>query len=150
MLYSVCAVLGVCCAWCILYLVYALLGVCYTQCQLMIMTKSDGKEWLNFVFCEDSGVVDNKGWDVGWRWERFGEYQQIWEIRCMTCLIGLRRPHIGVITCLIGIQTCRIRDGKLHRTRNSRKSQFLMMISSISALLSLSRPQLYHYLKTRS
>jgi hypothetical protein len=38
-------------------------------------------------------------------------------------------------------------DGKLTRTRNSLKSQFLMMISPISCL---SHPQLYHHLRTRS
>jgi len=34
MLYSVYAVLGVCCTWCMLYLVYAVLGVCCTRCML--------------------------------------------------------------------------------------------------------------------
>ena len=58
MVYSVYAVLGVCCTWCMLYSVYALLGVCYTRCQLKIMTWQDREGWLNFVFCDDCGVVD--------------------------------------------------------------------------------------------
>jgi len=37
MLYSVYAVLGVCCTWCMLYLVYAVLGVCCTWCMLYLM-----------------------------------------------------------------------------------------------------------------
>jgi len=53
-------------------------------------------------------------------------------------MIGFRRPRIGVITRRIGTRTCRIGDGKLTRTRNSLKSQFLMMVSPISSDLSLS------------
>jgi len=34
MLYSVYAVLGVCCTWCMLYSGYAVLGVCCTRCML--------------------------------------------------------------------------------------------------------------------
>ena len=68
----------------------------------------------------------------------------------MTCLIGLGRTRIGVVTCGIGTRTCRIRDGKLTCTIHSLKSQFLIMISLISSHLSLSRPQLYHHLITRS
>ena len=34
MLYSVYAVLGVCCYWCMLYSVYAVIGVCCTRCML--------------------------------------------------------------------------------------------------------------------
>jgi len=37
MLYSVYAVLGVCCTWCMLYSVYAVLGVCCTWCMLYSM-----------------------------------------------------------------------------------------------------------------
>jgi len=40
MSYSVYAVLSVRCTWCILYLVYVLLGVSGSQCQHMIMTWS--------------------------------------------------------------------------------------------------------------
>jgi hypothetical protein len=61
-----------------------------------------------------------------------------------------KRPRIGVITHRIWTRNCRIRDGQLTCTRNSLKSQFLMMISPISSDLSLSCAQLYHHLRTRS
>ena len=47
-------------------------------------------------------------------------------------------------------RTCHIGDGRLTCTRNSPKSQCLMMISPISSHLSLACPQLYHQLRTRS
>ena len=37
MLYLVYVVLGVCCTWCMLYLVYAVLGVCCTWCMLYLV-----------------------------------------------------------------------------------------------------------------
>jgi len=43
-----------------LYSVYAVLGVCCTQCQLMIMALRDREGRLNFVFCDDDRVVDKK------------------------------------------------------------------------------------------
>jgi hypothetical protein len=52
----------------------------------------------------------------------------------------LGRPRISVITRRIVSHTSCIRDGKLTRTPNSLKSQFLMMISPISSHLSLSLP----------
>ena len=116
----------------------------------MIMTWRDREGWLNFVCCNDSRVVDQKERDGGWRWELWGGYKPIWEIRGTTWLIGLGRPRIGVITCRIGTRTCCIRDGKFTCTQNSLQSQFLIMISPISAYLSLSRPQLYHHLRIRS
>jgi len=59
-----------------------------TWCQLMIMLGRDGVGWLKFVFCDDNRVVDEtERW--GWRWERCGGYERIWEIRGTTCLIGL-------------------------------------------------------------
>jgi len=60
MLYLVYAVLGVCCTRCMLYSVYAVLGVCCPWCQLVIMTWRDREGWLNFVFCNDSRVLDEK------------------------------------------------------------------------------------------
>jgi len=145
MLYWVYAVLGECCTRCIL-----VLGVCCTRCQLTIMIWRDREGWLNCVFCNDGRVVDEKERDGGWRWERCGGYERIWEIRGTTCLIGLGRPRVSVITHPIGTRTCCIGDGKLPRTRNPLESQFLMMISPISSDVSLSRPQLYHHLKTQS
>ena len=58
----------------------------------------------------------------------------------MSYLIGFRRAWISVFTLLIRSSTSRIRNGILTRTGNSRKSQFLSMISSISSHLSLSQP----------
>jgi len=86
--------------------------------------------------------------DGGWWWEWYGGYKRIWEIRGMTCPIGFRRPCIAFLTCRIGSRTCHIGNGKLTHTQNSHKSQFLIMISPMSSYLSLSRPQLYHHLRT--
>jgi len=88
-------------------------------------------------FCDDSKVVDKKERNRGWRWQRYGGYEWPWEIRSTTCLIGFRRPHMGVIIRQIGTWTWRVWDGQLTHTRNSLKSQFLMMISPISSDLSL-------------
>jgi len=137
MLYSVCAVLGGCCTRWMLYSVYAVLSVCYTRCQLMIMTWRDGEGWLNFVFGDDIRVMDEKERDGGWRWDQCGGYARIWEIVGTTYLIGLEWPRIGVITRQIGTLTCRMRDSQMTHTRNSLKSQFLIMISPVPSHLSL-------------
>jgi len=155
------AVHGACCTRCMLYTVYAVLGVCRTRCVLHLAYAAPGvNSWwwhgeierydLTLCSCNDGRVVDEIESDGGWRWERYGGYERTWEIRVMTCLIGFRRPRIGVITCRIGTHTCCIRDGILTRTRNSLKSQFLMMISPIFSDLSLSCAQLYHHLRTWS
>jgi len=81
----------------VLYSVYAVLGVCCTRCRLMIMPWRDREGWLNFVFCDDGWDVDEKERDGGWRSERCGGYERIWEISGTTCLIGLGRPRIGVL-----------------------------------------------------
>jgi len=71
MLYSVYAVLGVCCTRCMLYSVYAVLGVCCTRCMLysvyaVLSVNSwschgrDRAQWLNFLFCNDCGVVNEE------------------------------------------------------------------------------------------
>jgi len=138
------------CTRCMLYSVYAVLGVCNTRCPLMIMTWRDREEWLNFVFCDDCRVVDEKERYGGWRWEWWGGYERIWVIRGTTCRIGLGWPRIGVITGRIGTRTCYIGDGKLTRTWTYLKSPFLMMISPIPSHLSLSCPQFYHHLRTQS
>jgi len=54
--------------------------------------------------------------------------------------MGFRSPRIAGYTHQIGSSTCHIRPGKLSCTRNSLKSQFLMMISLICFHLSLSLP----------
>ena len=133
-----------------MYTVCAVLGVFSTWCQVMIMTWRDRDGWLNFVFCDDDRVEHDKERDGVWWWEGCGVYEQLWEIRGMTCLIGLGRPRIGVITCQIRTRTCRIGDGKLTCTQNSLKFQFHMMISAIPAHPSVSCPQLYHHLRTQS
>jgi len=133
-----------------LYSVYAVLGVCYTRCQLTIMTWRDREGWLNFVFCDDSRVGDEKERDGEWRWEWCGGYEPIWVIRGTICRIGLGWPCIGLITPRIGTRTCCIRDAKLTGTQNYLKSQFLIMISPVPSHLSLSSPQFYNHLRTRS
>jgi len=102
------------------------------------------------VFCNDGRVVDEKerdGDDDEHNVEDTSGYERS---GVQLCLIGLGRPRIGVITRLIGTGTCCIGDGRLTGTQNPLKSQFLMMISTITSLLSLSRPQLYHHLTTQS
>jgi len=105
---------------------------------------------LTLCSCDDGRVVDKNNRDGGWRWERYGGYKQLWEIRSTTCLIGFRRPRIGVVTRRIGTRTCPIADSELYCPRNCLKSQFLMMISPITSDLSLSCAQLYHHLRTQS
>jgi len=133
-----------------LYLVYAVLGVCCTLCQFMIMIWRDGEGWLNFVFCDDGRVMDDKERYGGWRWERCGGYERIFQISGTTWLIGLGRPRIGEITRRIGTRTCHTGDGKLTHTPNSLKSQFLIMICPTFSLLSPSLPQLYRHFRTQS
>jgi len=133
-----------------LYSVYAVLGVCCTRWQLIIVTWSDREGWLDFVFCNDDSVVDEKERDGWWRWERCGGYRRIWKIRSKTCLLGLGRPCFRVVTRRIRTRICFLGDGQLTHTHNSLKSQLLMMICPISSHLSLARPQLYHLLRTRS
>jgi len=100
------------------------LGVYYTQCQLMIMPWRDREGWLNFVFCNDGKVVDNKQRNGGWRWGQCGGYARIWEMRGTTCQIQLGIPDVSVITRPIGTRTCHIGDGKLTRRRHSPSSSF--------------------------
>jgi hypothetical protein len=45
MLYTVYAVLGVCCTGCMLYWVYAVLGVCYPRCMLYSVYAVLGVYW---------------------------------------------------------------------------------------------------------
>jgi len=137
---------------CMLYSVYAALSVNSWWWHGEI----EMNDWTLYS-CDDGRVVDKKERDGGWRWKRYGGYKWLWEIRSTTCQIGLRRgfigfrrPRIGVSSRRIRTCTCRVGDGQLTRTRNSLKSQFLMMISPISSDLSLSCAQLYHHLRTRS
>jgi len=89
----------------------------------MIMAWRDSEGWLDFVFCNDVRVVDEKERDGGWKWERCGGYERICEIRSTIYLRGLGRPRIGVITYQIGTCTYSVGDGKLTCTWNSLKSQ---------------------------
>jgi len=100
-------ILGVCCTRCMLYSVYAALSVNSWWWQGEIE-----RDDLTLCSCDDGRVVDEKERDGGWRWEQYGGYEQLWEIRATTCLIGFRRPHIGVISCRIGTRTCGIGDGQ--------------------------------------
>ena len=116
----------------------------------MIMTWRNREGWLTFVFCDDNRDVNEKERYGGWRWERSGGCEWIWEITGTTCPIGLGWPCISVITARIGTQTCCIGDAKLTRRWNSLKSQFLRMNSPIPSHLSLSCPQFYYHLRTQS
>jgi len=64
--------------------------------------------------------------------------------------LGWEDLILVAISRQIGTRTCCIVDGKLTRTQNSLKSQFLFMIFPISSHLSLSRPQLWHHLRIQS
>jgi len=134
---------------CMLYSVDATLGVTLYS----MLTHDHGMErWRRMTKLSSAMMVVlcMRNREMEGRWEWHGEYEQIWEIMSTTCWIGFRRPRVGDIACLIGTQTCHIGDGKLTWTRSSLKSQFLMMIRPISSHLSLSCPQLYHHLRTRS
>jgi len=126
-----------------LYLVYAVLGVDSWSCHQEI--ERDDLTLCSVMMVE----LWTRKRNGGWRWEWYGGYERIWEIRGTTCLIWLGRPRIGVSSRWIWTHTCCIGDGQLTRTWNSLKSQFLMMISPISSDLSLSCAQLYHHLRTR-
>jgi len=84
------------------YCADTVLSVCYTQCQLMIMAWRWGEGWLDFVFCDDDWVVDEKErWR--WRWERWGGSERIWDMRGTICLFELARPCIGVLHAESGL-----------------------------------------------
>jgi len=102
------------------------------------------------VFYDDDSVVDEKERDGGWRWERCGGYEQIWEIWVTPCQIQSGSARIGEITRRIRTCTCGIGEGKMTCTRNSHMSLFVRMISPISSHHSHSHPQVYHHLKTQS
>jgi hypothetical protein len=147
--------LGGCWSQCMLYVVYAALGVCCTWCMLylvslMIMTWRDREGRLNFVLCDDGWVVDEKERDGRWRREQCGEYKKILEIRGTTCLIGLRRPHVGAMTHRLSTHTGHIGDGKLTCTWNHLKSWYLIMVCRIFCDISVSRLQLYYHPRTWS
>jgi len=136
-------------------------GVCCTRCKLhSAYAALDVNSWWwhgeierdDLTLCSWNGgkVVDGRERDGGWGREQNGGYERTWEIRGTTCLIGFRRPRIGVITRRIGTRMCCIGDGKLTCKRNSLPSQFLTMISPIPSDLSLSCAQPYHHLRTRS
>jgi hypothetical protein len=102
------------------------------------------------VFCDDSRVVDEKGRNGNEDENDMEDFEQICEIRGMTCLIGLGRTRMGVITRQIGTRSCHIEDGKLTWADNSLKIESLMMISPVPSRLSLSCPQFCHHLRTQS
>jgi hypothetical protein len=141
---------SMCCTQCMLYSVDAVLGVCCNWYPLMNMALRHNKGWHVFVFCNHDRVVDENVRDGGWRWDWCAWYQQIWEIRGITWLTGLGRPHITVVTRQIRTFICRHWDGKFCCTWISVKSQFCMMRCLISCHLSVSSPQFYRNLATQS
>jgi len=121
-----------------------------TRWQWMIMAWRDRGGWLNIVFCNDGGDVDENERDGERRWEGCGGYEWRRDNRSTLCLIWLWTPCISVIPCLIRTRTCHIRDRKLSRTQYSHKSQCLMIFCRISSHLSPCCPQLYCHLRTQS
>ena len=140
MLYSVYTVIGVCCTLCILLSVYAALSVNSWWWHGEI--ERDG---LTLCFCDDGIVVDKKEREGEWRWEQYGRYNRLWEIRNTAYLNGFKWHSVGIITRRIWTHTCHIGHCQLTHTQSSLKSQFLMMIASISSDLSLSCAQLYNH-----
>jgi len=140
------AILGVCCIRCILYWVYAVSRVSCIRCMLYsvyALHSVNSWSWHGEIQRDDltlCSVIMVQLWmrkrDGGWRWEWYGGYQQIWEIRGITCLIGFWTPCIGVITRRNGTPTCRIRDGKLTRTQHSLSPSFSWWFPK-SSLISL-------------
>jgi len=127
-----------------LHSVYAVLGVNWWSWHGEIQ-----RDELNLCFAMmvELRMQKGNGW---WRWEHYVDYKQIWDIRGTTLPIRFRRPNVSVLTCHIRSATCHIRKGKLTCTQNSRKSQFLTIISPISSHLSHSCPQLYYYLSMQT
>jgi len=129
MLYSVYAVLGVCCTRCTLSSVYAVLGVSCTRCMPYTLLRHDQRhgemERDDLTLCS-AIIVElwTRKRDRGWRCELYGGYERIWGIRGKTCLNGFGRPRIGVITHRIGIRTCPPVDSTSSHTRNSLSPSF--------------------------
>jgi len=59
------------------------------------------------VFCDDRRETEMGDEDGN----AYGGYERIMEVRGTTCLIGFRRPCIGVSIRQIGTSACRIRNG---------------------------------------
>jgi len=77
----------------------------------------------------------------------YGQYEWIWEICSMGCLMGFRRPCIGDVPHGIGCCTCHTANNQWTHTLNYSISKFRMKISSVSSYISLPHPQLYHHLR---
>ena len=105
-----------------------------------MMVSRERERWLILGSCNDGRVRDKKERIGEWRWERYGGYERLWEIRNMARHIVHRRPRIGIITHQSRICPCHIADRLSTATRNSLKSQLHMMISPIFSDLSLSLP----------
>jgi len=116
---------------CMLYSVYAALGVNSWWWHGEIK-----RDDLTLCSCDDGRVVDEKERDGGSRWERYGAYERLREIKTTTCLIGFTRPCIGVITRRVGTRTCYIGDGQLTHKRNSLSPSFSWLLPP-SPLISL-------------
>lgn len=129
--------------------VYVVLGVHSVQCKLTIMAWRDWEELHNFVYCDNGrvGYMNSRG---GWRWEWYRGYNWIWETRGMTCHIGFRSPHVGVLALWIWSHICLIWIAKLTCPTTFLKLQFLMMISPIFSHLTISHPHRCYHLRTWS
>jgi len=138
------AVLSVCCTWRMLHLAYAALGV-NSWWWHGEMKRAD----LTLCSSNDGRVVDEEERDGGWRWERYGEYELTWEISGTTCLIGLRRPRIGVLPTGSGLVpgTLGMVNWLAYKILSSPSFSCWF---PWSLLISLSCAQLYHHLRTRS
>jgi len=158
--YSVWAILSILCTRCKLYSVYGVLGVCCTPCILyLVYAVGSVNSWswhreierdvwtLCFAMMVELWTRKRDGEN---KWERYGGFEWIWDASGTTRQIGSERPNISVLTHWIGTGHGHIWNGKLTRTPNSLKFQFLIMISPISCHVSLSRPRLYSHLSTRS
>jgi len=153
----------VCRTRCIQYWVDAVLGVFSTRCMLYSVfacicctlllgvnslsshgeRESDDYTLGSAVIVE---VVNEKEREGGWRSEPCGGDKQIWAIWGYTCMVGLGRPRIGVVTCQNGNRTCSIGERKLTLRWNFLSSHCLLMICHIISHLASSCPRHYHHL----
>jgi len=159
MLYSVYAVLGVCCTRCMLYSVYAVLGVCCTWCKLCLgyvvlcvnsWSWNGESETNDLIMCSVMMVeLGRRNRDGKSIYKQYGGNEWIWKISDNSCLIGIRRPPIRVITYWIRAHTCRLRNCQFTHTWIWLKFSLLMMTSNLLTSLWFSSSTLPSPLDTK-
>jgi len=103
--------------------VYGVLGVCCTRCVLHSVNdvlRVNSWSWHEEIERDDItlfpamiGELWKRKEDVGCRWEWYGRYERIWDVRGTTYLIGITWRGISDITLWVGACTCLIGAGKV-------------------------------------